>query len=162
MTNKNTKFESLQCYNTSLNMRLMIKLVPKLYQKVKCFRFFFIVTHRSLRILVIQTCPNVPQTTHLHISIPTLFYMLVLIRASLHELLGVQRLCPLLLVLKPNRSTRQASSTILQLNSNRLGASVTASCGSFTCICLKSTGRATTWKLLKLKKETDRKRGMET
>lgn len=110
----------------------------------------------------IQTCPNVPQTTHLHISIPTLFYMLVLIRASLHELLSVQRLCPLLVVLKPNRSTRQASSTILQLNSKRLGASVTASCGSFTCICLKSTGRATTWKLLKLKKETDRKRGMET
>lgn len=134
----------------------------KTLPKSKMLSGFFIVTHRSLRILVIQTCPNVPQTTHLHISIPTLFYMLVLIRASLHELLSVQRLCPLLVVLKPNRSTRQASSTILQLNSNRLGASVTASCGSFTCICLKSTGRATTWKLLKLKKETDRKRGMET
>lgn len=134
----------------------------KTLPKSKMLLGFFIVTHRSLRILVIQTCPNVPQTTHLHISIPTLFYMLVLIRASLHELLSVQRLCPLLVVLKPNRSTRQASSTILQLNLNRLGASVTASCGSFTCICLKSTGRATTWKLLKLKKETDRKRGMET
>lgn len=108
----------------------------------------------------IQTCQNIPQTTHLHISVPTLFYMLVLIRASLRELLSVQRLCPLLVVLKPNRSTRQASSTILQLNSKRLGASVTASCGSFTCICLKSTGRATTWKLLKLKNKLT-KRGME-
>lgn len=41
VTNKNSRFESLQCYSTSLNMLLMIKLVPKLYQKVKSFRGFF-------------------------------------------------------------------------------------------------------------------------
>lgn len=110
--------------------------------------------------------PNMPKcstnNTSAHQHPHTLLYACFDQGLSLHELLSVQRLCPVLVVLKPNRSTRQASSTILQLNSNRLGASVTASCGSFTCICLKSTGRATTWKLLKLKKETDRKRGMET
>lgn len=43
--NKNTKFESLQCYSTSLNMLLMIKLVPNLYQKRKMLSLFFILLH---------------------------------------------------------------------------------------------------------------------
>lgn len=158
-------------------MLLMIKLVPKLYQKVKCFRFLLLLHtgHWEFLSLIkhtifgeimkteelskmnvnIQTCQNVPQTTHLHISIPTLFYMLVLIRASLH---GVQRLCPLLVVLKPNRSTRQASSTILQLKSKRLGAIV----WQLHLHLFKIDWQGNHMETTEIKKETDRKRGMET